>query len=216
VTGAVTAAPTPVVLLAHGSPDPRSGEAVRVAAGRISALRGAPVSTAFLDHDEPRLASLDLAPGSAVLPLLLSSAYHAKVDVPAAVAALRAPVDLLAPLGHPADVLDAVIDDAGTADVVVVAAGTSDRDEHEVFATAVHEAGLRRTVVAHWAFATGPGPRLADVAPAGTTVVPWLLAPGRLLDTVHAQAEEHGSPVSGGALLAHPALLAHVVARLGG
>jgi sirohydrochlorin ferrochelatase len=210
------AATTPVVLLGHGSPDPRSAAAVRAAADRLSRGRPAAVTAAFLDHDQPRLADVDIEPGAAVLPLLLSTAYHAKVDVPAAVASLPIPVQLLAPLGHPADVLDAVILEPNAPSVIVVAAGTGDDDERAVFAAEVREAGERTGVIAQWAFATGPGPRIREVAAPGTPVVPWLLAPGRLLDAIHNQATARKARIAGRVLLEHPLMRSHLVSRIGG
>jgi len=213
--GAAVASTTPVVLLAHGSPDPRSATAVSVTADLLSLGRPAPVVAAFLDHSEPRLHELELDDGAAVLPLLLSTAYHARVDVPAALASLPVQVQLLDPLGHPAGVLDTVIRDADAPSVVIVAAGTSDEGERAAFAMAVHEAGERTGVLARSAFATSAGPRMTDVSSASDAVVPWLLAPGRLLDAVRAQAAAHGSPVTGRALLAHPQMLTYLAVRLG-
>jgi sirohydrochlorin ferrochelatase len=104
-----------VVLLAHGSPDPRSGDAVRRAAARLATRTGSPVIAAFLDHEQPDLAQAvaTVDDDVVVLPLLLSSAYHAKVDVPAAVDAVGRPVHLLDPVGHPAPVLDPLLLRAG-------------------------------------------------------------------------------------------------------
>lgn len=206
---------TPIVLLAHGSPDPRSSTAVDAVAELLGRGRGAPVTAAYLDHDAPRLADLDVHEGTAVLPLLLSTGYHARVDVPAAVRSLPVAVRLLDPLGHPPQVLDAAVRDADADDVVLVAAGTSDVGERAAFTTGAHEASNRLGVRVRAAFATGTGARPADVAHQGAVVVPWLLAPGRLLDEVRAQARAAGVPVAGGALLAHPAMHAHLAWRIG-
>jgi sirohydrochlorin ferrochelatase len=204
------------VLLAHGSPDPRSARWVSCAAAGASTRTGFPVVGAFLDHDAPRL---DAAVSAAapdddvvVLPLLLSAAFHARVDVPAAVARLPRAVTLLDPLGHPPEVLDAALLRAGTS-CVVVAAGTKVDDERAAFADAVSASSARTGVPATVAFATGPGTRLAD-SPAGTVVVPWLLAPGRLLDSVLASAAESSYPVAGGPLLDEPTMLDAIAARL--
>ncbi|HET7901671.1 MAG TPA: CbiX/SirB N-terminal domain-containing protein [Candidatus Nanopelagicales bacterium] len=201
------------ILLAHGSPDPRSSAAVRSAATAIAARTGTTVAAAYLDHDQPRLADV-VDDGSVVLPLLLSTAYHAKVDVPAAVAAVASDVRLLDPLGHPAAVLDARLRRA-TSPAVVVAAGTRDDTERAAFADAVAASAWRTGVRAVAAYATGPGPRLADVVgPGDGCVVPWLLAPGRLLDGVLGAADEAGLEVEGGALLDEPLLLDEVARRL--
>ncbi|MEU7930543.1 sirohydrochlorin chelatase [Micromonospora echinofusca] len=86
----------PVVLVAHGSRDPRAAEATRALARAVSAVRpGAPVLASWLDHTEPGPATVlrDLAaaghPRAVLVPLLLTAAYHRRVDVPAAVAAAR-------------------------------------------------------------------------------------------------------------------------------
>jgi hypothetical protein len=63
------------------------------------------------------------------------------------------------------------------------------------------------------AFATGPGPRLDEVGDIDV-VVPWLLAPGRLLDVVRASADALGRRVDGDGLLLEPSLLAVLATRL--
>jgi sirohydrochlorin ferrochelatase len=202
------------VLLAHGSPDPRSGQVVRRTADDLAQRLGSPVVAAFLDHEGPDLASAVAGIDGAVvvLPLLLSSAFHARVDVPVAVAALGRPVELLAPVGHPASVLDTLLQHAGGR-VVVVAAGTKVDEERQAFAASVVAASLRTGVPATAAYATGPGPRLDDVGEVDV-VVPWLLAPGRLMDVVRGSAEALGRRVEGDGLLLQPSLLDLLAARL--
>lgn len=209
---------TVCVLLAHGSPDPRSARLVRETAARVAERLGAPVRAAFLDHDAPdlRAAVADVADHEdvVVLPLLLSTAFHARVDVPAAVAALDRDVRLLEPLGHPAVLLDDLLRGSATP-VVVVAAGTRVADEREAFRCAVVASSGRTGVPAAAAFATGPGRRIADATrPGGAIVLPWLLAPGRLLDSVHEAADSHACATSGDGLLREPGLLDVLVARL--
>lgn len=83
-----------VVLLAHGSPDPRSSAAVEDLAQRLEVfLDGPTVTVAYLNHNWPTLTAAvgrERDAGSlhdvVVLPLLLSNASHALRDVPAAVA----------------------------------------------------------------------------------------------------------------------------------
>jgi sirohydrochlorin ferrochelatase len=207
---------TRVVLLAHGSPDPRSAVVVRAAAEQVAdRLEGAEVVAAFLDHDAPSLTeAVDGADDDVVvLPLLLSAAFHARVDVPAAVAALDRPVRLLDPLGHPAQILDALVSQVGIGGAaVVVAAGTRVDAERAAFAEAVAASAARTGVTAYAAFATGPGPSLADALVPGATVVPWLLAPGRLLDAVRAEAWGHH--VLGGGMLERADLLDQIAARV--
>ncbi|MGH3329509.1 MAG: sirohydrochlorin chelatase, partial [Streptomycetales bacterium] len=82
----------PVLLgIAHGSRDPRSPATVEALLARVRELSpGLRVETAYLDHCPPavpqtvdRLARSGCRAVVAV-PLLLSAAYHARVDVPAA------------------------------------------------------------------------------------------------------------------------------------
>ena len=83
-----------MTLLAHGSPDPRHARDVGALVARL-ASSGITAHAAFLDHNNPRppqlarqLAERDVA-DTTVVPLLVGPAYHARVDVPAAVAAMR-------------------------------------------------------------------------------------------------------------------------------
>jgi sirohydrochlorin ferrochelatase len=172
---------------------------VREAAARLTGRSGRTVDAAFLDHDEPRLdrAVAGLTDDHvSVLPLLLSRAFHARVDVPQAVAMLPRAVDLLDPLGHPAEVLDGLLR-RSSSPVLVVAAGTGVAEERDAFADAVAAASARTGVPARPAFVTGPGPSVPAELEArpGATVLAWLLAPGRLLDTLHGHARTAGAEV---------------------
>lgn len=91
----------PVVLVAHGSRDPRAAEATRALARAVAAARpGVEVLPSWLDHTEPGPAEVlrELAAAgrsrAVLVPLLLTAAYHRKVDIPAAVAAAGAAIDV--------------------------------------------------------------------------------------------------------------------------
>ena len=91
-----------VVLLAHGSPDPRHRADVDVLAEAVASRTGAPVVAAYLDHHGPTPADAAHSMGAAwVVPLLLSDGFHRRVDVPAALAQMRGVAggsfDLVAP-----------------------------------------------------------------------------------------------------------------------
>ncbi|MER6139661.1 sirohydrochlorin chelatase [Streptomyces sparsogenes] len=83
--------PAPVLLvIAHGSRDPRHAATVAALCARVRSLRaGTRVEAAFLDFNAPRVGQvLDrlAAEGSReviALPLLLTRAFHAKADIPA-------------------------------------------------------------------------------------------------------------------------------------
>lgn len=79
----------PLVLVAHGSRDPRAARSTWALARAVgAACPEARVETAFLDFEAPRLtAALTRAAGrgqrgATVVPLLLTAAYHGRVDVP--------------------------------------------------------------------------------------------------------------------------------------
>ncbi|MHA6631300.1 sirohydrochlorin chelatase [Pseudonocardia sichuanensis] len=90
--------PSPaLVAVAHGSRDPRSAATVAALVGEVRRQRpGLDVRLSFLDLSAPRLPDvLDgvAADGHAravVVPLLLGHAFHARVDVPGAVATAAA------------------------------------------------------------------------------------------------------------------------------
>ncbi|MGW0205736.1 sirohydrochlorin chelatase, partial [Streptomyces sp. NPDC003233] len=99
-------APPALVLVAHGSRDPRALETVRTLADRVRELR--PVLAVHLGHielNEPLLPDTLAALGdtpAVLVPLLLSRGYHVKQDIPEMAAAAPAPTRLAAPLGpHP-------------------------------------------------------------------------------------------------------------------
>jgi len=161
----------PLVLVAHGSRDPRAARANAALAAAVRRVRpGTAVELAFLDHAGPRAAEVLLsleaggAPRATLVPLLLTSAYHGRVDVPAAVkdawaAGLRMPVaisDVLGPVGGvtpplllaalrrrlaAATASAAVWDRAGAPldGVVLAAAGTRDAAARETVAAAARE-----------------------------------------------------------------------------
>ena len=86
-----------LVALAHGSRDPRSAATIKALVDEVRALRpDLRIEPAFLELSKPSfettVAKLVRAGYDeiVVVPLLLTEAYHAKVDVPEAIAAATA------------------------------------------------------------------------------------------------------------------------------
>ncbi|HEY0774361.1 MAG TPA: sirohydrochlorin chelatase [Nocardioidaceae bacterium] len=86
-----------LVALAHGSRDPRSAETISALVGEVRKMRpDLRIEAAFLEHSKPAFGTVvdKLVRAGyeeiVVVPLLLSEAYHARVDVPAAIAAVEA------------------------------------------------------------------------------------------------------------------------------
>ena len=78
------------VLVAHGSPDPRHSvtlERLRArVAGPLLAAGCGPTRLAYIEHDHPRPHELqDLSGEVTVVPMLITPAMHARVDIPAVV-----------------------------------------------------------------------------------------------------------------------------------
>ncbi|MFB9909234.1 sirohydrochlorin chelatase [Allokutzneria oryzae] len=203
----------PLVAVAHGSRDPRSAASVAELLEVVRGLRpGLDVRAAFLDLSAPRLTEVlqgvhgEGHRSAVVVPLLLGSAFHARVDVPGAVAetVARYPLldvriaDVLGPdprLESAAwrRLLAAGVDPADPElGVVLAAAGSS----HAPANAAVAEVARRWESGSRWAgveaaFAASAQPdvpsavaRLRARGARRIAVASWFLAPGRLPDRV--------------------------------
>jgi sirohydrochlorin ferrochelatase len=218
--------PRPIVLVAHGSPDSRSPEAVHAIAHAVGADVG------FLEFNEPHPVEVlrsfaDAGVTTAVaLPLLLTDAYHSRTDVPEvakraeesrpglAVAVARPVGDLsLAPAlirGLP----------YGIDGLVVCAAGTRVDEGRAHVAEVAAEAGRLLGVPAGPGFASGPGPRAGETVEAlraqgaqRIAAVCYFIAPGLLCDAAIASAREAGVVHVGEPLGTAPELLALIEQR---
>lgn len=216
----------PVVLVAHGSPDPRSPAAVRAIAEAAGARVG------FLEFNDPHpvgvlceLADAGFARAVA-LPLLLTDAYHSRTDLPdvarrAAAARPGLTVAVARPVGE-ASLAAALIRGlpTGVDGLAVLAAGTRvDAGRAHVAAVAA-EAGRRLGVPARAAFASGPGPTGAEAVAAlraeggaNIAAVCYFIAPGKLCDAAVASARSAGVVHVGDPLGAAPELLASIASR---
>lgn len=199
----------PLIGLAHGSRDPRAAGAIAELMAAVAELRpGLQTSSAFLDLSEPDLgkAAGSLSTDRAVVvPLLFAQAFHARVDVPAAVgaAADSRGVTLMTGdiLGLGPAVLAALQNTAVAAgmapeqQILLLAVGTSDAVANQ----AVHDLAERWAAVrpggVRAVFATA-APRAADALAepwaSPPAVVALFLAPGLLLDQVIRRAGARG------------------------
>ncbi|MFJ2029857.1 sirohydrochlorin chelatase [Streptosporangium sp. NPDC087985] len=232
-----TAATIPLVAVAHGSRDPRAAATVEDLLDLVRRARPElPVRAAYLDHAAPTLtgALAELAE-AAVVPLLLTEAYHSRVDIPGALAALAARRPLLrvhlgTTLGpHPLLVtaLERRLAEAGVragdprTAVVLVSAGSSDRRANAtVSGIAADWAGRRGwwSVTAAYASAAEPTPaqairRLLSAGAPRVVVAPYLLAPGHFADRIRRDALAAGAEAVAGVLGAAPELAAVLLER---
>ena len=225
----------PVILTAHGSADPRSSVVTYAVAEEIRRLRaGLDVRVAFCEKSSPNLRDvLAGLEGPAVLaPLLLASAYHARVDIPTMVAESAA--------GQRGDVLQAdtlgedpllievlhqrLIDvgvEPGHADsgVLVVAVGSSHTEANASTATLAsalsRRSGCARVRVAYATAQPSVADGIAALRRSGArriALAPWFIAPGRITDRVADVAAAEGVAMAE-PLGAHPLLAESLLNR---
>lgn len=199
---------TTVILLAHGSPDSRSGEATHALAARLEARTfGTTVRAAFLQHDEPTLAHVaaDLAADgvrrAVVVPAFLSNAFHARVDVPQAVDDAEASsglelevTDAIGPDGALLAALDRGLPDGPA---VLATAGTSDGVAQLAFERLAAVWADRRRAPVAVAYASQAQPdiatavaRLEEETGREAAIGSFVLFPGVLPDRIAAAAGE--------------------------
>lgn len=197
---------TTVILLAHGSPDARSGEATRALAAALQGRSsGTTVQAAFLQHDEPTLTQVaaalarDGVDSAVVVPAFLSNAFHARVDVPQAVAEAEASSGLrLAiadPIGTDAALLAALDRGLPEGPVVLATAGTSDVDAQLAFDRLAAGWADRRGAPVAVAYASQAAPdvstavaRLEEETGRQAAIGSFVLFPGVLPDRIAAAA----------------------------
>ncbi|AOW89697.1 MULTISPECIES: sirohydrochlorin chelatase [Streptomyces] len=201
----------PVLLvIAHGSRDPRHAATVHALVRRVRALRpDVRVETGFLDFNVPSvrgvLESLETEGVRDVvaLPLLLTRAFHAKADIPAVLA--EAPPRLRvrqAEVLGPSPLLLAALErrlfeaglapaDRSSTGVVLASAGSSDPEAGAVIADIAREWRHTGWCAVRPAFASASLPRtedavrqLRELGCARVAVAPYVLAPGFLPDRI--------------------------------
>jgi sirohydrochlorin ferrochelatase len=227
-------APPALVLVGHGSRDPRALATVRTLMERVRELRPhLPVHLGHIELNEPLLPDTLAALGESravLVPLLLSRGYHVKQDIPEAAAAARADTRLAAPLGpHPllVETLYARLAEAGwpasmsdarrrTSAVVLAAAGSRDPesavDTRRTAQLLAERLGV--PVVPAYASAAAPTVPAAVRALAArgrhrVAVASYFTAPGRF----HTECAEAAPWIAAAPLGAHPAMARLVLHR---
>ena len=217
-----------LILTAHGSADPRSADITHGVAAQIRLLRpGLGVDVAFCEKSEPNLRDVlaGLRGPGVVTPLLLASAYHARVDIPEMVAESNADVTQADALGEDPRLIEVlrqrVVESAAPSPdtgVLIVAVGSSHAEANARTATLADDFPGDWAAV-RVAYATGPEPSVADgiaqlrARGVGQIVAaPWFIAPGRITDRVAATVTAENA-VMADPLGAHPLLAATVLDR---
>lgn len=227
---------TDIVLIAHGSPDPRHARDVERLAEAVRERTGpgGRVHTCYLDHHEPSpdTVASRLTGRAVAVPVLLTPAYHAKVDIPEAVGRLRAgrgQVRVTPALGPDELLLDAcdellaaagVGPDQDTA-VVLFAAGSSDSAAVATVGETI--ADFPRHGWGAWEVAALDGGRAVEEVVGALrgrfsriVAVSFMVAEGILRDRMHRRCAAVGVELIPGALAHTDALAALVVTRVSG
>ncbi len=231
-----------LVALAHGSRDPRSAATIKALVAEVKATRpDLRIEMAFLDHAKPSFDTVVDRLVKAgfdeivVVPLLLTNAYHAKVDVPAAVEAAMARHDGLQVqatqiLGMETaflEVLDIRLREALKESrireldaLVLAAAGSSDPLANQAVARIARTWGARHRLPVTAAYASTAPPATGEAVRAfraegkrHIAVASFFLAPGMLPDRSGELAMEAGAVAVSAPLGAHPAVARAVLAR---
>lgn len=222
-----------LLAVAHGTRNPAGVHAV---CQIVDAVRthhsGLDVRLGWIELVEPGVPVVlaDIAPDLAaiVVPLLLSSGYHDRVDLPAAIAATRPGTAHAAVLGPDPLLAVALADrlsEAGyTAGDAVVLAGAGSSDPDAVASVPAQasllaaELGLRAGAPAAVTvgFGSAASPTVVEAVSAARTgggrvaIAPYLLAPGFFADRLG----DAGADVVAAPLGAHPALIDLIVQRI--
>ncbi len=201
------AADIPLIGLAHGSRHPGVAGSIDEVMGTTGRLGSVPTAAAFLDLAEPDLAATAAALGergfrrAVVVPLLFTSAFHATVDVPGAVAAAIAAtgvdVTIADILGTGDDMLAVVAQSmrgariAEQTDVLLYSVGSSDEAANDAVQDLAARLAATRTGAVRAAFGTRP-PRAASILAEleQPAIVPLFVSPGLLLDPLVTLAAE--------------------------
>ncbi|MEU1056190.1 sirohydrochlorin chelatase [Streptomyces sp. NPDC005876] len=228
----------PVLLVvAHGSRDPRHAATVHALVRRVRSLRpDLRVETGFLDFNVPSVpAVLESLAAEGVrdvvaLPLLLTRAFHAKADIPAVLAdaprRLRVrQAEVLGPSPLLLSALERRLYEAGltpadksSTGVVLASAGSTDPEAIAVIADIAREWRHTGWCAVRPAFASASLPRteqavreLRELGCERIAVAPYVLAPGRLPDRIARGAA--GADVLAGVLGPAPEVARVVVER---
>lgn len=201
-----------LVAVAHGTADPAGTQTVEALLDVVRSMRPElTVVAAYLEHGEPTLpdALAEVPPGAVVVPLLLSTGYHVRHDIPA-----LAPTATIARHLGPSRLLAEALRDrlaqAGSprhARIVLAAAGSSDPD-----GIAEVEAQARLLEQGATAAYVSAAPRVEEVVATGprpVAVATYLLTPSRFAHALTwCGADAVAEPLG-----AHPAVARLVIRR---
>ena len=210
-----------LVTVAHGT-RLATGNAVAAEVTAAAGRRlGTPAVASYVELCEPSLASVlaGLQEPAVVVPLLLSTGFHVRVDLPEAVAGASVPVAMGPPLGPDPLLARAQVErlvEAGArpgSPVVLVAAGSSDPLATPDLAGAADLLARAWGGPVRVATLTALGERLDAVVRPGDVVSPYLLSGGFFAERARREALACGASTVAEVIGPHPAVVDLVVER---
>jgi sirohydrochlorin ferrochelatase len=206
-----------LLAVAHGSTDPRAEPVLDALIARVRAERPGLIAVlAHLSHTEPgvpaALQTLSQLGVSRVIvvPLLLTAAYHAKVDLPALLVQARVDhphlavtqAEVLGPHPRLFDLVRTRLAEAGAeagAAVVLAAIGTLDPAANAGLAAAAAAAGATAGFASGEPAVAAVVARLRADGARQVAIASYVLAPGRLPDSFHAAGADIVTEILGAA-----------------
>ena len=210
-----------VLLLSHGSRDPRAERVIDELVAAVRARSGVEVRACHLDFTDPTpdVALQELATEGfddiRLVPLLFAPGYHLSTDVPTAVASsgVTGIADVSIGPGLVSDdprsralllraLTDRLVESGADAfdGLVLGAAGSSSAEARDVVSALARDLGELHGIPAVAAFASAEGPRVEEAletlrhnGSASPAVASLFVAPGRLPDVVAAGAAGAGA-----------------------
>lgn len=213
-----------LVTVAHGTRKSGGNEVAREITAAAGLALGAEAVCSYVELSEPLfedVVAADATP-TVVVPLLLSTGFHLRQDLPRMAAGAAGPLVLGRPLGPHQLVARAQLDQLarvgarpGDGRLVLVAAGSSDPLATRDLTRAAELLGRLWGSPVEVATLSALGRRPAEVVRAGDVVSPYLLSPGFFADRARSESLAAGAAVVADVIGPHPLVVDLVVQRTG-
>lgn len=194
---------TTLVTVAHGTRNPTGNQVAAELTAEAGRRLGMAATASYVELCAPLFADVmaEAREPAVVVPLLLSTGYHVRHDLPAAVGRAATPVALGGPLGPEPLLAAAQVDrllEAGAVagqPIVMIAAGSTDPEATADLDGAARMLGELWGAPVRLATLAGIGARPADVVRRGDAVSPYLLAPGFFANRAWVEALRAGASI---------------------
>lgn len=212
---------TRLITVAHGTRTSAGNQVALQLTAAAGERLGMRATASYVELCEPLFDTVvrRLEGSAVVVPLLLSTGFHMRKDLPEAVAASPADLALGGPLGPDPLLAAAQVDrllEAGAVrgrPVVLVAAGSTDPAALEELDTAARLLAEAWGAPARLATLAGLGPRLGEVVRPGDAVSPYLLAPGFFAHRARVESYAAGAAIVAPVIGTHPRVVELVCRR---